>query len=87
MGVVIYVTLSGTFPFNEGEEITDQINSAEFLFPVNPWGSVSAEAQHLIINLLTVSSPGSIDLCCACVRACVCDSPWNGIDMAIRSAR
>ena len=54
VGVVVYVTLSGTFPFNEGEEITDQINSAEFLFPNNPWGDISAESQHLIINLLTV---------------------------------
>ncbi|XP_065190058.1 serine/threonine-protein kinase D1-like [Sycon ciliatum] len=54
VGVVVYVTLSGTFPFNEGEEITDQINSAEFLFPNNPWGDISAESQHLIINLLTL---------------------------------
>src|SRR5687768_5472046 len=28
VGVVIYVTLSGTFPFNEGEEISEQIQNA-----------------------------------------------------------
>ncbi|KAJ8044764.1 Serine/threonine-protein kinase D3 [Holothuria leucospilota] len=54
VGVIIYVSLSGTFPFNEDEEITDQIHNAAFMFPPNPWKEISAEAIDLIRNLLQV---------------------------------
>ncbi|ESO09567.1 hypothetical protein HELRODRAFT_168571 [Helobdella robusta] len=37
VGVVIYVSLSGTFPFNEDEDIPAQIQNASFMFPANPW--------------------------------------------------
>ena len=36
-------SLSGTFPFNEDEEITDQIQNAAFMYPPDPWGSISKE--------------------------------------------
>ena len=35
VGVIVYVTLSGTFPFNENEEIADQIQNAEFMVNMN----------------------------------------------------
>ncbi|XP_038074705.1 serine/threonine-protein kinase D3-like isoform X3 [Patiria miniata] len=54
VGVIIYVSLSGTFPFNEDEEITDQIHNAAFMFPPNPWNEISANAINLIGNLLQV---------------------------------
>ncbi|KAK6731785.1 hypothetical protein RB195_007940 [Necator americanus] len=54
VGVIIYVTLSGTFPFNEGEEIADQIQNAAFMFPAEPWGEVSPAAIDLIQRLLRV---------------------------------
>ncbi|XP_041352348.1 serine/threonine-protein kinase D3-like isoform X2 [Gigantopelta aegis] len=54
VGVVIYVSLSGTFPFNEDEEISDQIQNASFMYPPNPWKDVSQEAIDLITNLLQV---------------------------------
>ncbi|KAL5008807.1 hypothetical protein ScPMuIL_014388 [Solemya velum] len=54
VGVVIYVSLSGTFPFNEDEEIGDQIQNAAFMYPPNPWKEVSQEAIDLISNLLQV---------------------------------
>jgi protein kinase D len=50
------VTLSGTFPFNENEEIADQIQNAEFMFPPNPWKEISREAIDLIQNLLKVQA-------------------------------
>ncbi|XGW23648.1 hypothetical protein V3C99_005680 [Haemonchus contortus] len=54
VGVIIYVTLSGTFPFNEGEEIADQIQNAAFMFPAEPWAEVSPAAIDLIQRLLRV---------------------------------
>ncbi|XP_043929401.1 serine/threonine-protein kinase D1 [Protopterus annectens] len=54
VGVIIYVSLSGTFPFNEDEDIHDQIQNAAFMYPPNPWKEISPEAIDLINNLLQV---------------------------------
>lgn len=54
VGVIIYVTLSGTFPFNDGEEIAEQIQNAAFMFPSEPWQQISHEAIDLIQRLLKV---------------------------------
>lgn len=56
VGVIIYVSLSGTFPFNEEEDINDQIENAAFMYPANPWSSISKQAINLIQNLLQVKS-------------------------------
>jgi len=54
VGVIIYVTLSGTFPFNEDEDINDQIENAEFMFPTAHWSEVDPDAIALIKRLLQV---------------------------------
>ncbi|XP_055087344.1 serine/threonine-protein kinase D1 isoform X2 [Periophthalmus magnuspinnatus] len=54
VGVIVYVSLSGTFPFNEDEDINDQIQNAAFMYPPQPWKKVSQEAIDLISNLLQV---------------------------------
>ncbi|XP_065920713.1 serine/threonine-protein kinase D3-like [Dysidea avara] len=54
VGVIIYVSLSGTFPFNEDEEIADQIQNAAFMYPPDPWATISKEAINLINKLLQV---------------------------------
>ncbi|KAM9302394.1 serine/threonine-protein kinase D3-like [Gastrophryne carolinensis] len=54
VGVIIYVSLSGTFPFNEDEDINDQIRNAAFMFPKNPWNEISNDAIALITSLLQV---------------------------------
>ncbi|XP_077530417.1 serine/threonine-protein kinase D3-like isoform X2 [Haemaphysalis longicornis] len=56
VGVIIYVSLSGTFPFNEEEDINDQIQNADFMYPPNPWKDISPEAVDLINNLLQVKT-------------------------------
>lgn len=43
VGVIVYVSLSGTFPFNEDEDINDQIQNAAFMYPPTPWKDISAE--------------------------------------------
>lgn len=45
VGVIIYVSLSGTFPFNEDEDINDQIQNAAFMYPPNPWKEISEEGK------------------------------------------
>ncbi|KAI9580134.1 serine/threonine-protein kinase D1 [Glossina fuscipes] len=54
VGVIIYVSLSGTFPFNEEEDINDQIQNAAFMYPPTPWKEISSNAIDLINNLLQV---------------------------------
>ena len=54
VGVIIYVTLSGTFPFNEDEDINDQIENAEFMFPAQHWANTTCHAIELIKALLQV---------------------------------
>ncbi|KAI1719904.1 protein kinase domain-containing protein [Ditylenchus destructor] len=54
VGVIVYVSLSGTFPFNEDEDINDQIQNAEFMYPPNPWKEISANAIDFINALLQV---------------------------------
>uniref|UniRef100_A0A3P9MV58 Serine/threonine-protein kinase n=1 Tax=Poecilia reticulata TaxID=8081 RepID=A0A3P9MV58_POERE len=65
VGVIIYVSLSGTFPFNEDEDINDQIQNAAFMYPPTPWKDISAEATDLINNLLQVKMRKrySVDKC------------------------
>ena len=58
-GVIIYVSLSGTFPFNEDEDINEQIQNASFMYPPHPWKEISTQAIDLINNLLQVSPPPS----------------------------
>lgn len=55
IGVIIYVSLSGTFPFNEESEISDR-TTASFLYPPDPWDDISSEAKDLIVNLLQVKT-------------------------------
>lgn len=45
VGVIVYVSLSGTFPFNEDEDINDQIQNAAFMYPPTPWKDISAEGR------------------------------------------
>ncbi|TPP58859.1 Serine/threonine-protein kinase [Fasciola gigantica] len=54
VGVILYVSLSGTFPFNEEEDIAEQIENAEFMYPSQPWETISEEATDLITHLLQV---------------------------------
>lgn len=53
LGVVVYVTLSGTFPFNTAEDRRDdKINNDHFMFPADLWGSTSPDAIDVIRRLL-----------------------------------
>ena len=54
VGVVLYISLSGTFPFNEEEDIQDQIHNAAFMYPQDPWLEILVNAIDLINNLLQV---------------------------------
>lgn len=47
VGVIVYVSLSGTFPFNEDEDINDQIQNAAFMYPRNPWKEISHDGIYL----------------------------------------
>lgn len=41
MGVIVYVSLSGTFPFEEDRDIYEQIMDSNFLFPAETWENLS----------------------------------------------
>ena len=48
------MSLSGTFPFNEDEDINEQIQNAAFMYPPHPWKEIGSLAVDLIGNLLQV---------------------------------
>lgn len=57
VGVIVYVSLSGTFPFNEDEDINDQIQNAAFMYPPNPWKEISLDGksiQYLFLFLVYI---------------------------------
>jgi len=56
-------SLSGTFPFNEDEDITDQIQNAAFMYPPNPWSEVSDEGLHAV-SYITRTTDFSAELSC-----------------------
>ncbi|CAG0912223.1 unnamed protein product [Notodromas monacha] len=56
VGVIVYVSLSGTFPFNEEEDIHDQIKNAAFMYPPTPWKEISTAAVDLVNHLLQVQA-------------------------------
>jgi len=45
-------SLSGTFPFNEDEDIADQIQNAAFMYPPNPWNEVCDEGLCLLLHFM-----------------------------------
>jgi len=49
---VMLESLSGTFPFNEDEEIKEQIQNAEFMFPENLWTDVSPDGTTATVAVL-----------------------------------
>ena len=48
VGVIIYVSLSGTFPFNEDEDINDQIQNAAFMYPATPWKEITSDGEFAV---------------------------------------
>ena len=43
--MLFFRSLSGTFPFNEEEDIQDQIHNAAFMYPPEPWQEISPEGM------------------------------------------
>ena len=43
--MLFFRSLSGTFPFNEEEDIQDQIHNAEFMYPPEAWQEISPEGN------------------------------------------
>ena len=41
MGVIVYASLSGDFPFEEDRDIYEQIMNSNFLFPIEKWENLS----------------------------------------------
>ncbi|XP_016350164.1 serine/threonine-protein kinase D1-like [Sinocyclocheilus anshuiensis] len=52
VGVIVYVSLSGTFPFNEDEDIHDQIQNAAFMYPPNPWKTVTPQGKFWVEQIV-----------------------------------
>lgn len=61
VGVIMYVSLSGTFPFNEDEDISDQIQNAAFMYPASPWSHISAGGERLWAGLWSWAGPRGAD--------------------------
>jgi serine/threonine protein kinase len=47
MGVIVYVSLSGTFPFEEDRDIYEQIMNSDLMYPPEPWNSISQDGYSI----------------------------------------
>jgi tRNA A-37 threonylcarbamoyl transferase component Bud32 len=67
LGVILYVTLGGVFPFDSEQPILDQILRGDFFFPDEQFDKVTDEAIDLICGLLLVNPFQRLD-CDSCLR-------------------
>eukprot|EP00127_Corallochytrium_limacisporum_P002922 Clim_evm11s143 gene=Clim_evmTU11s143 len=56
LGVIAYVSLSGVFPFNENENVVQQVSNPSWLFPKDIWGNRDRDSISFITGLLMVNS-------------------------------
>jgi hypothetical protein len=61
MGVIVYVSLSGTFPFEENRDIYEQIMDSNFLFPKEIWKNLTVGKQFKKVFVL-ISSEKALHL-------------------------
>lgn len=56
IGVIIFVLLSGCFPFHSDNEelLKKQIANADYSFPEEQWGEISDLARDLVKRLLVI---------------------------------
>ena len=50
----LFISLSGTFPFNEDEAIIDQINNADFMYPPYPWKTIDIEGNYDVVKIMII---------------------------------
>lgn len=48
IGVIIYVCLSGVFPFDESFDLLEQLSNLTFLFPPDPWDNLSNDGKLIL---------------------------------------
>ena len=54
LGVVLYILLSGQFPFLDDENLFHQIQNAQYSVSGPEWISISDSAKHMVRSLLTL---------------------------------
>lgn len=75
LGVIVYILLSGTFPFDE-DALYDQIKHAQYSFSGAEWKHISVAAMQFIKSLMTLRADDRLTIEKALVH------PWMlGIDM------
>ena len=54
LGVILYVSISGNFPFLEDEDVFEQVKHANFFYPKAHWAKVSNECKDLVRKLICI---------------------------------
>ena len=54
MGVIMYVSLSGEFPFDDEQDIFEQLNDFKYFFPSDPWDDISSTGKRFLGHRLSL---------------------------------
>ena len=61
LGVVLYIMLSGSFPFDE-ENLYDQLRDANYSVNGPEWRDISSHAKHFVRSLMTLNPADRLDV-------------------------
>ena len=65
LGVSLYVSISGLFPFQDDDTLREQVRQGRYDFNDEEWRSVSTEAMSFIRELMSINPVVRISVLCA----------------------
>eukprot|EP00605_Chrysophyceae_sp_TOSAG23-4_P000835 GSChrysophyteH1.ASY1.ANO1.925.1 assembled CDS len=76
LGVILYILLSGAFPFDE-ENLYDHLQNAQYSISGPLWDSISDPAKHLVRSMMTLQPEKRLSVREALEHPWITGAPWK----------